>query len=213
MNATIEEMSTQELEQLLRDKRKKELKQREAAKAEYEKDRDNKVKHLITEARSIHSQMEIFKQLCHQLMNEQETKLTEYGGIRSNSKGGFSITDSDQQFRVTRRRDTEPVWDERGQKAIVLIKEFLHDTVKKRDMKLFEILLSFLEKNKAGDLEYGRVFSLMKHRDKFDDQRWIEGLRLLEESFSHHLKGYGYEFKIKGNDEKWHTLLLNFSSI
>ncbi|NDG53898.1 MAG: DUF3164 family protein, partial [Flavobacteriia bacterium] len=118
--------------------------------------------------------------------------LSEYGKIRSNSKGGFSVTDKNDTMRVTRRRDTEPVWDERSGKAVELIKEFLGDAIKKRDIKMYEILMSFLERNANGDLEYGRVMDLYKHEDKFDDPRWKEGLKLIKESFSNHLKGYGY---------------------
>ena len=94
-----------------------------------------------------------------------------------------------------------------------MIKEFLHDTVKKRDIKLFDILISFLEKNKAGDLEYNRVFSLLQHEDKFDDPRWVEGLKMLKESYSVRMRGYGYEFKQLDGEGKWDNLVLNFSSI
>ncbi|WP_420581970.1 DUF3164 family protein [Reichenbachiella sp.] len=209
----LDQMTEEQLEAALVEKRKAKAKAQEKARQEYEKQRDLSVLELMDEAQEVHTKLQALKIKCHEVMNDQETKLQAYGGIRSNSKGGFSITDSEQLFRVTRRRDTEPVWDERGQKAIELIKEFLHDTVKKRDLDLFEILMSFLEKNKTGDLEYGRVFSLMSHEQKFTDERWREGLRLLKESFSHHLKGFGYEFKTKGADEKWETLPLNFSAV
>jgi hypothetical protein len=146
-------------------------------------------------------------------MDKHSEKLAGYGKIRGNSKGGFSITNSDDTMRITRRRDTEPVWDERSTKAIELIKDFLSDTIKKRDLKLYEILIGFLERNEKGDLEYNRVMDLYKHEDKFDDPRWKEGLRLIKESYSNHLKGFGYEFKIKNESGKWENLLLNFSSL
>jgi hypothetical protein len=54
---------------------------------------------------------------------------------------------------------------------------------------------------------------LLQHENNFDDTRWIEGLRLLRESYSNVLKGYGYLFKEKGKDGKWKTITLNFSSL
>lgn len=212
MNTTAE-LSTAELEQMLANRKKAERAKEEKEKATYEKDRDQMVEKVLLTASALHRELGEFKTYCHIEMDKQAVKLSEYGKVRSNSKGGFSVTNSDDTMRITRRRDTEPVWDERSGKAVELIKEFLGDAIKKRDTKMHDILMSFLERNANGDLEYGRVMDLYKHEDKFDDPRWKEGLKLIKESFSNHLKGYGYEFKIKGADGKWQNLYLNFSSL
>lgn len=220
MNTTVAEtakapteLTTAELEALLKNRKASEAKKLEKERAEYEKNRDEKIFAMITTAKALYRELGEFKQFCHIEMDNQAVKLSEYGKIRSNSKGGFSISDSEDTMRVKRRRDTEPAWDERSSKAIELIKEFLSDTIKKRDVKLHEILLSFLERNANGDLEYSRVMDLYKHEDKFDDPRWKEGLRLIKESFSNHLKGFGYEFKFKDDQGHWENILLNFSSL
>ncbi|RTY93214.1 DUF3164 family protein [Flavobacterium sp. RSP46] len=207
------ELTTAELEALLKNRKASEAKKLEKERAEYEKNRDEKIFAMITTAKALYRELGEFKQFCHIEMDNQAVKLSEYGKIRSNSKGGFSISDIEDTMRVKRRRDTEPAWDERSSKAIELIKEFLSDTIKKRDVKLHEILLSFLERNANGDLEYSRVMDLYKHEDKFDDPRWKEGLRLIKESFSNHLKGFGYEFKFKDDQGHWENILLNFSSL
>lgn len=212
---TIEkqEPSIEELEAMLKERKEAQRKKREKEKAKYEKERDQKVNTLIAEASDLCSQLEAFKKKCHTEMQDQHVKLTDYGMIRKNSQGGFSITHSNEQYRVVRRRDTTPQWDERGEKAIMLIKEFLHDSVKKRDKDMFEVLMTFLERNKAGDLEYSKVMDLLAHRNKFSDERWSEGLELLEQSFSLHFKGYNYEFKHKDEHGSWENLQLNFSSL
>lgn len=207
-------LSTAQLEALLKQRKATEQKQLAKEKEVYEKDRDEKVFNIINTAKILFKELSEFKAYCHIEMDKQAIKLSEYGKIRSNSKGGFSVTNTNDTMRVTRRRDTEPVWDERSVKAIELIKEFLGDTIKKRDLKLYEILLSFLERNANGDLEYSRVMDLYKHEDKYDDPRWKEGLRLIKESFSNHLKGFGYEFKMKDEATgKWSNILLNFSGL
>lgn len=209
----IETLSTQELEALVAKRKKNEAAKLEKEKREYETHRDETVFKIIKTVQTLAEELSGFKIFCHIEMDNQAKKLEEYGKIRSNSKGGFSITNSDDTMRVTRRRDTEPVWDERASKGTDLIKSFLGDTIKKKDQSLYEILMSFLERNEKGDLEFARVMDLYKHESKYQDPRWQEGLRLIKESFSNHLKGYGYEFKIKGEDGKWESLLLNFSSI
>jgi hypothetical protein len=206
-------LTDEQLEQELAARKKAKAKAAEKAKNQYESDRDQSIQMIMTNAIDIFKDMKTFKELCHQLMDTQADKLSEYGLMRSNSKGGFSITTLDGQLRVTRTRNTEPVFDERSEKAIELIKDFLSDTVKKRDLKLYEILISLISRNKNQDLQYSEVMNLLQHEDKFEDTRWKEGLRLIKESYSNHLKGYGYEFKRKAADGKWEHLNLNFSSL
>jgi hypothetical protein len=212
-NTPDHQLTTQQLEELLKKRKADEKLKLERERKAYEKNRDKVVSNIITTAKNIHKELVEFKQYCHIEMEQQGEKLAEYGKIRSNSKGGFSVTNTEDDFRVTRRRDTEPVWDERSVKAVELIKSFLGDTIKKKDTDTYEVLMTFLERNKNGDLEYSRVMDLLQHENRWEDERWKEGLRLIKQSFSNHLKGFGYEFKTKGEDGKWNTLLLNFSSL
>ncbi len=212
-NKAAHELSTTELEALLKDKKQKEQKKLEKEKELYESQRNTQTDTAVKNALDLFDILSEFKKDIHKMMDEQALKLAEYGKIRSNSKGGFTISNADDTKRITRRRDTEPAWDERSQKAIELIRDFLGDTIKKRDVKMYEILLSFLQRNEKGELEYSRVMDLYSHEDKFDDPRWKEGLRLIKESYSNHLKGFGYEFKYKDEAGKWQNILLNFSSL
>jgi hypothetical protein len=207
------EETIEELEARLAKAKSQQAKKLEAQKKAYESKRDENIFKIITTAKTLFKELGEFKQFCHIIMDEQATMLEAYGKIRSNSKGGFSICDAENTMKVTRRRDTEPVWDERSTKAVELIKDFLSDTIKKRDKDMHDILMSFLERNAKGDLEYARVMDLYKHEDKFQDERWKEGLRLIKESFSNHLKGFGYEFKFKTEEGKWENVLLNFSGL
>ncbi len=209
----ISKLSSAELKKHLADKEKSEKSALEKERKAYEAARDEMTDKVIRTVMALSRELGEFKTFCHIEMEKQQSALESYGKIRSNSKGGFSITNSDDTVRITRRRDTEPAWDERSTKAVELIKEFLSETIKKRDLKVYEILMGFLERNAKGDLEYSRVMDLYKHEDKFDDPRWKEGLRLIKESFSNHFKGFGYEFKIKDKEGKWQNLLLNFSSL
>jgi hypothetical protein len=212
----IDQLTPEQVEALqaqLQAKQAKVLKEKEKAKSKYERERDRNINNIVKLARGLNEKLTDFKRSISLTMESQHEALTEYGEIRSNSKGGFSITSSDGMMRVTRTRDTEPFWDERGTKAVAMLKEFLEETAKKRDRDLFEILMGFLSRNEKGDLEYAKVFQLLKHRNAFADPRWTEGLNLLEESFQVNLRGYGYEIKVKDEQGKWQNISLNFTSL
>lgn len=210
---SVDEMTSAELEQMLNARRQKEQKEKEAKRQAYESERDIVVDELINGALGLNEGLIAFKSAIHQIFDEHQVKLSEYGGIRSNSKGGFSLIHSSGEFKVSRVRSTQPVWDERSQKAVELIGDFLKDTVKKRDKKLFEILMDFIQKNEKGQLEYAKVMHLFKHKDKYNDPRWVKGLDLIQESYSVNLRGYGYDFYRKDKEGKWERIDINFSSI
>ncbi len=208
------ELTAEELQQVLDHKKAAEKKALQRERKQYEAKRDMDMEKLISVAQSAYNELSALKSMAHETLEFHQEKLNEYGTIRSNSKGGFSMMSTDKKFKIRRRRDTQPVWDERSTKALELIHAFLNDFVKKRDQKMFEILMGFLVKNKKGDLEYSSVMNLLQHEDKFDDARWKEGLRLIRESYSSFLKGYQYDFEILNETSgKYEKLELNFSAI
>lgn len=212
----IDQLSPAQIEALqfqITKKQNKVLAEKKREKIKYEKERDKTITTAITQVLKLNEKMKEFKSYLSELMEKQHESLTAYGEIRSNSKGGFSIVSADGTMRVTRTRDTMPLWDERGTKAVAMLKEFLEETSKKRDEDLFKILMGFLAKNDKGDLEYSKVMDLLKHRDTFQDPRWTEGLDLLTESYNIHFRCFGYEFALKDAEGKWKPVSLNFTSL
>ena len=198
--------------QLAKEEKAEKAKKARAKKA-YEGKRDLAVEEMFNEALELSLAMARFKNKMHALMDNQREELNEYGGVRSDSKGGFSLNHSNGLLKVSRRRDTDPTWDERGNKAEELIRSFLSDCVKKSNKELYEILMSFLARNVKGELEYSSVMRLIQHEHLYDDPRWIEGLRLIKESYKIQFKAYSYEFKQKNTVGKWDRLKLNFSEL
>jgi hypothetical protein len=210
----IDQLSNDELEQVIAQRKKAEKAKAEKERKDYEASRDADAISLFKGAYHLSQGLQLFKYDCHEILEKHQQKLNEYGSIRSNSKGGFSMLSTDKKIKIRRRRDTMPSWDERSIKALELIHAFLNDFVKKRDQKMFEILMGFLVKNKKGDLEYSSVMNLLQHEDKFDDNRWKEGLRLIKESYSSYLKGYQYDFELLNETSgKYEKIELNFSAL
>lgn len=209
-----QELTTEELRALLQAKEQEEKEARQQERKKYEEDRDFFVRDVMINAVDLHVALKTFKERLHEGFDEHQEKLNEYGAIRANSKGGFSITTSDGMIRIKRVRSTMPQWDERSDKALELISDFLRDTVKKKDIKLFEILFSFIQKNEKGDLEYAKVMHLLQHKDKYNDPRWLEGLELIQESYNVQLRGYGYEFYSKNEiTGKFEKIEINFTAL
>ena len=210
----LSQLDAQELKKLLAEKEKQERKEREAKRKKYEKERDEMVRYLMTKAKDLNRILSEFKEEVFLRLTSFEEKARNYGDIRSNSKGGFSLRTSDNEMLVRYERNVVNEFDERADMALELIKEFLESTVKKRDQKSYIIISKLLTRNKAGDLNVSRVIQLLDLRNEFNDERWQKAMNLLEESYRDRPISYGVSFytknKTTGKDEQ---LPLNFSAI
>lgn len=112
----INELSAEEMEAVLNHKRKMEADRQEKEKRAYEAERDSDMGELIALALEVESKSYLLKKLTHAKMEKHQEKLNEYGKIRSNSKGGFSLMHSDKTIRIKRRRDTQPTWTKEVQR-------------------------------------------------------------------------------------------------
>lgn len=183
-------------------------------KMKWEKNKDADLEELWSEAEEISLAIARYKSKLHIVMDKKREALNEYGGIRTNSQGGFSLTHTNNNLRITRRRDTDPTWDERANKAVELIKDFLlSEGIKKTSGRTHAILMGFIQRNNNGDLEYAKVMELLQYEDTFQDPRWVKGLQLIREGYSITFKKFGYEFKKKSETGKWVRLEMNFSSL
>lgn len=209
----LENLTVEQLEAALQEKKKAEKAEKLKAKQQYESIRDSLVSELVIEASALNATMSTFKKTALRLINDFRDKAHEYGDIRKNSKGGFSLRNSKTGEMVSLDRNTVPEYDERSTMAEQLIKDFLEDKVKKKDLQSYRLVMTLLEKNKRGDLTPSRVASLLKIKDNYDDHRWIKAMELFEESFNFRDISYSVSFFTKDEMGKDRAIVLTFSSI
>ena len=211
MEATT--MTTEQLkaELLKREKEEKQAKQRR--KEEYEKERNAMVADMVEEASELENILQQFKNRCLRRIEEFRERANQYGDIRSNSKGGFRLRNSDTQEVVSLDRNSVPDYDERANMAEDLIKDFLQDAVKKKDQQTYRTISALMERNKKGDFTPSRIASLMKVRDNYSDERWVKAMQLFEESFLVRDISYSVSFYRKDEMGKDTSICLSFASL
>lgn len=207
------DFTVQELEAMLSEKRKQDKQERAKKREEYELKRNDLVTHVIERAKVLHNQMRDYKKYVLNELEKFRDVAAEYGDIRSNSKGGFSLRHSETQEMVSLDRNVVGEYDERAAMAETLIKEFLEDKVKKKDLAAYRTIMALIERNKAGDLTPSQVAKLLKVKDNYDDDRWIKAMDLFEESFRPREISYSVSFYKKNNMQKDIAINLTFASI
>lgn len=211
---TVDQMTTEELEIYLAKRRKDSLVEMAKKRTEYEKYIKTNTSLMVRKALKLNSILTSFFMNSTATLEEMREKLNEYGAIRSNSKGGFTLKTEDGQYKVVYRYSTTCDWDERAVKAEELLKDFLFDVLRKRDKEMFEVILGLIEKNSEGKLELSRIQTLYAKESLFTDPRWVEAIRLFKESFRPVSSKMRLEFYKRSEiSQKWEPITLNISSL
>ncbi len=202
-----------ELEQQIEARKKQERTAKIKAREAYEANRDALVADLVKEAKQLNEKMAMFKSRAIRFMEEFKEMANEYGDIKSSSKGGFSLRHSVTQEMVSFDRNATPEYDERAASAEELLKEFLEDTIKTRDVPTYRTITALMAKNKAGDFTPSRIGALLTVRDNYTDSRWVKAMELFEESFRVRDISYNVSFFAKDGMGKDQPIKLTFASL
>jgi len=210
----INDLSTEELERLLAKRKQEQKEQARLARETYEAHRDTLVVDMIIKANKLHHEMVAFKNEAVAKLEEFRKVAQEYGEIRSNSKGGFSLRSSDQQLMVSYDRNTKSEYDERADLAEQLLREFLADKVKKRDKKAYQTIMALITRNsKTGQFNPVSINSLLSVEDNYDDERWVKAMKLFKESYNNIFISMSVSFYKKDGQDKDQLIPLTFASL
>lgn len=208
------ELTVQELEAMLAEKKKQEKEAKRAMREAYEAERDQMVKYLIGRAAELNEAMSTFKQEAIEKLEAFRETAKEYGDIRSHSKGGFSLRSTDQSLMISYDRNTKSEYDERADMAEQLLKEFLEAKVKTRDKKAYRTVTALLTRNnKTGQFNPVSINSLLAIEDNYDDERWVKAMNLFKESYTNIFISMSVSFYKKNAQDKDELIPLTFASI
>lgn len=207
----IEQLTDEQLEAayLFRQKQKKEKADQE--RVAYEVMRHELVEKLASQAISLERVMSNFHAEASKEMDAFYDLMKTYGDVRGNSKGGFSIENRDDTYRVRRSFRQLGDFDEKADMAEELIRSFFERTLKSSDPNAFEMLMDLLERKK-GKMEYSRVLKILSFRDRYSDPDWLKACDLLAESYKNTGSKHYLEFEVKVDGE-WRRVNTNLSSL
>lgn len=211
----LSKLTPQQLKEALKEVNKRDRENREAKKAQYEKERDELIYSLIEDAIAISKYMQGLKIKSMSSLQAFRDKMLEYGQLRKGeaNKGTFEIKTDRYKIQFTNHEIKG--FDERATLAEAKLKLFLANTVKKRDLQLHDLILSLISRNhKSGDFDIALINRLYQMEDRFDDANWKEAIKLFKESFvANKTAQYVRFFVRKGEEDQWEAINLDFAKI
>ncbi|WP_267402784.1 MULTISPECIES: DUF3164 family protein [unclassified Chryseobacterium] len=204
---TLKILSIEELEAELNARKQNEAKQREAKRSQYESLKKSVINDLVPVAEKLSDEIQDFKTKAFSELGSLFDLLKDYSKRHQDGKGNFKI--EDENYRIQFKRQGKGTFDERSHQAERHIIDFLTSKYEgDRDTK--DLIMSLLER-KNGALDILLVQKLYSMEDRFDDENWKEGIKLLKESYKFSLSKDYVSFFKKDENNEWSGINLNFS--
>lgn len=209
----LNELSEDELEALLAEKKEKKRQELLAKKEQYETDRNTLVVSLVAEAFDLHSEIANFKKHAMTKLSEWLDRMKEYGDGKAEQQN-FQIISADGGLKVIYTKSIAKAFDERSALAEEKLKEYLTAKVKKRDKESYKLIMSLLERNHVtGELDISNINRLYKMEDEINDPLFSESMSLFRESYRETTsKNYARFFK-RGENDQWTPIVLDFAAL
>lgn len=212
--ADLNSYTVEELQEMLAKKTEAQQKELNRKRRSYEHAREELLDRYGQEAESLYKRMLELKEEATNDLSGFRSLMLEYGDLRNGdkNKGNFEI--KNERFKIVVSSQTLKTFDERAELAEAKIKEFLTGFVKKRDKEVFELVNALLERNETnGDFDIGLINRLYKMEDKYDDQNWIDGIRMFKEAYNPSGTAKYIRFFRKTSNGGWESLVLDFAKL
>lgn len=109
--------------------------------------------------------------------------MRDYGQVRKSDQRSYTVTDGD--FRLEISSNNVKGFDERAdlaaERLIDYLKRYMKKSEKGSDDPMYQMAMTLLERNKAGDLDYKSISKLYDLEDKFDSE-YSEIMNLFKEA-------------------------------
>lgn len=125
-----------------------------------------------------------FKQWLEKESQAFTDLMRQYGQVKTDGQRSYSITQDD--FRLEIKSNNVKGFDERAdlaaERLVTYLKDYMHRSDKGQDDPMYQLAMTLLERNQAGDLDYKSISKLYELEDKFGDAEYSEIMSLFKES-------------------------------
>ncbi len=130
------------------------------------------------------SEVKSFKQWLTRESEGFTGLMREYGQVRLDGQQSYTITEGD--FRLDIKTNKVKSFDERAdlaaERLVTFLKGYMEQSDKGADDPMYQLAMTLLERNQAGDLDYKSISKLYELEDKFKDAEYGEIMSLFKES-------------------------------
>ncbi len=110
--------------------------------------------------------------------------MRQYGQVKRDGQQSYDITEGN--FRLSIKSNKVKAFDERAdlaaERLVTFLKDYMTNSDKGKDDPMYQLAMTLLERNQAGDLDYKSISKLYELEDKFSDPEYSDIMALFKES-------------------------------
>lgn len=173
--------------------------------------RDALVEKIVSQAQQMQMILLNMKKEWEREISEYLQKAAQHEGLDEYPGGGTTLWNFDMSKSVTVDISKKMVFDERLRLAQAKINEVIESRSEGSDQLLVNLVNSAFKLNKAGEADYRQLLQLRKQQ--CEDPLWKEAMELIANCMSLHSTKTYYYPKVKGDDGKMVTVVIDFASL
>jgi hypothetical protein len=204
----LSEMSSQELEELLKKKKAEEHEAAMQRRAAYEGIRAELAHDVMQKVLMVSADAKDFAKYCNDQYTAFRETMEEYGQLKSATQMGFTLCVNDFKWEVKRNKVKR--FDERADVAAARLIEFLRDWIKNQkdgtENPMYQLAMTLLERNKYGDLDYKSVSKLYDLEQRFNSEEYSSIMQLFKESNAVEATAVNHYFYQRDKDGVWRKI-------
>ena len=169
-NINLAELTAEQKSELLAQLQSEQKENRQQKRDAYEGLRAQFLIEVERKVQAISDEVAAFKEWLDKEAQGFTDLMREYGQVRREGQQSYTITDG--KFKIEIASNKVKAFDERADMAaerlIDYLKGYMEKSEKGVDDPMYQMAMTLLERNKAGDLDYKSISKLYELEDRFD---------------------------------------------
>ena len=184
-NVTMTAEERREFEAYRAEKQKKEAaERRKQQRTDYAAMVDDEVRTTLPVLRELSEQIKTVKSTVFSNFDTILKMKSEVLGLTKDDQRSHTFTTSDSKFRLTLGVNTVDGYRDTVEDGIAMVKNYIQSLAKDETSKaLVNAVLRLLSRDGQGNIKASRVLQLRKMAAETGDERFIEGVQIIEESY------------------------------
>lgn len=184
-NVTMTADERREFEAYRAEKQKKEAaERRKQQRTDYAAMVDDEVRTTLPVLRELSEQIKTVKSTVFGNFDAILRMKSEVLGLTKDDQRSHTFTTSDSKLRLTLGVNTIDGYRDTVEDGIAMVKAYIESLAKDETSKaLVNAVLRLLSRDQSGNIKASRVLQLRKMAEETGDERFIEGVQIIEESY------------------------------
>ncbi len=164
--------------------RKRREEARKAAREEYGRMVDEEVGQALEELMRLSEEIKTVKEAIYGNFAAVLEMKAEVMGVAPDSQRSHTFTTGDSKYRLTLGVNTIDGYRDTVEDGIAMVKEYIESLAKDDDTRaMVGAIMRLLSKDQSGSIKASRVLQLRKMAEETGSERFMEGVRIIEESY------------------------------